>query len=135
MKMLNIKKMRPMYTNILVTCDKYGNEDVEKNGLIDTDKDEGAVKEYQTVLATGNAVRNIVVGDMVAINPSRFAVKQFKDGSLNDGVIQQNPIIGYNFPIILIDNKECMLIDEKDIMYVIEEMEETEVEDTPIIDD
>ena len=49
---------------------------------------------YKTV------VDNIKEGDVVCINPSRFAVKKHKEGSLKDGIITDNPTISYNFDII-----------------------------------
>ena len=116
-----LKKIKPLFTSVLTTMDKYS-EDVMVNGLVM--ETAGTMKEYQKVLAVGSTVRDIKVGDMVCINPIRYAVKKYEDNSLHDGVISTNPITSYNLPIVLVDNKECLLLQDRDIDFVIEEWEE-----------
>ena len=101
------------------------------NGLVN--KTAGTLKEYQVVLAVGSAVRDIKAGDIVCINPSRYAVKKFEDGSMKDGVISTNPVVSYKFPIIEIDKKECLLLQDRDIDFVIEEYEEEEPQSDIIV--
>ena len=93
-------------------------------GLIDTTKQQGNIKEYQTVLAIGSSVRDIKVGDLVCVNPTRFAVKQHQAGSLKDGVVTDNPTIKYNFDVIEMDGKQCLLLQDRDIDFIIEDYEE-----------
>lgn len=123
--MLTIKKIKPLFTSVVTTMDKY-EDDVMVKGLVN--KTAGTMKEYQKVIAIGSSVRDIKVGDMVCINPSRYAVKKFEDGSMHDGVISQNPVLSYKFPIIEIDGEECLLLQDRDIDFVIEEYEEKEEE-------
>lgn len=120
-----IKKIKPMFNGLVVTLDKYSKDLKTVGGLIDTTK-AGSVKEYQKVLAVGPLVRGIEVGDIVFINPKRYAVMQHKEGSLQDGVIKDNPVIGYKFDIVEIDGVQCMYIFDNDVKYVaeIEEFEE-----------
>ena len=87
-----------MFNNIVVTCNKYPN-DVRIGNLLDATKAD-TVKEYQTVVAVGPMVRGIEVGDIVFINPRRYAVKKHREGTLKDGIITDNPVVGYNFNII-----------------------------------
>ena len=121
--MLIIKKIKPLFTSVVTTMDKY-EDDVMVNGLVN--KTAGTLKEYQVVLAVGSTVRDIKVNDIVCINPSRYAVRKFEDGSMKDGVISTNPVVSYKFPIIEIYKKECLLLQDRDIDFVIEEYEEEE---------
>lgn len=128
--MLNIKKIRPMFTKILTTMDRY-EEDQTEGMLVNVNKLAGAVKEYQKVLAVGSNSAGIKEGDMVMINPARYAVMKHKEGSLKDGVITDNPVVGYNLPVLEVDGKECMLLETNDISFVIEEFEDVPEEKTP----
>lgn len=127
--MLNIKKIRPMFTKILTTMDRY-EEDQTEGLLVNVNKLAGAVKEYQKVLAVGSNPAGIKEGDMVMINPARYAVMKHKEGSLKDGVITDNPVVGYNLPVLEVDGKECMLLETNDISFVIEEFEDIPEEKT-----
>lgn len=120
--MIRIKKLRPMFTNIVTTMNSY-DEDVTVAGIIDTRKQKGALKEYQIVVAVGSAVRDIKPGDMVCINPIRYAQYKHDKSSLKD-LATNNPITGYNFNVVEIDGKDCLLLHDQDIRYVIEDYEE-----------
>ena len=122
--MLKVKKIKPMFTALITTMDKYSHDMRTTGGLIDTTKQEGGLKEYQKVLAIGNSVRDIKVGDLVCVNPTRFGVKQHQAGSLKDGVVTDNPIIKYNFDVIEMDGEQCLLLQDRDIDFIIEEFEE-----------
>lgn len=122
--MLKAKKIKPMFTALITTMDKYEHDVMTTGGLIDTTKQQGGLKEYQTVLAVGSSVRDIKVGDLVCVNPTRFAVRQHKAGTLKDGVIGDNPVVKYNFDVVEMDGKSCLLLQDRDIDFVIEEYEE-----------
>lgn len=109
-----------MFTALITTMDKYATDDTV-NGVIT--KESGTIKEFQTVLAIGNNVRDISIGDVVCVDPKRFAVMKHKEGSLKDGVITDNPKIGYNFDVVVIDDKQCLLLQDRDISFVVEEFE------------
>lgn len=113
-----------MFTALVTTMDKYEHDERTAGGLIDTTKQQGSLKEYQRVLAIGSSVRDIKVGDLVCVNPTRFAVKQHQAGSLKDGVVTDNPTIKYNFDVVEMDGKQCLLLQDRDIDFVIEEYEE-----------
>lgn len=118
-----------MFTSLITTMNKYEHDKTTSSGLIDVTKREGTLKEYQRVLAVGNSVRDIKVGDLVWINPTRFGVKKHQEGSLKDGVVTDNPIITYNFDIVEMDGKQCLLLQDRDIDFIIEEWED--VPDNP----
>lgn len=121
--MIRIKKLRPMFTNIVTTMNTYEDDVTMASGLLDTSKQKGALKEYQTVIAVGNAVRDINPGDVVCINPIRYAQYKHDKSSLKD-LAAGNPVTGYNFNVVEIDGKDCLLLHDQDIRYVIEDYEE-----------
>ena len=112
-----------MFTNIVTTMNSYEDDVVTAAGLIDSTKQRGALKEYQTVIAVGNAVRDINPGDVVCINPIRYAQYKHDKNSLKD-LASGNPVTGYNFNVVEIDGKDCLLLHDQDIRYVIEDYEE-----------
>ena len=129
--MLNIKKIKPMANYLVTTKEEYTDEDVKKGGLIV--KVKGALKEYQTVVAVGPLVRGIQVGDLVCINPRRYAKYKHNPGSLKDGVITDNPVVSYNFNVIELDHIPHLLLTDQDIDFVIDDWEEEKEPDSNII--
>lgn len=121
--MLKVKKIKPMFTSLITTMDKY-EQDVKVGGLIDASKQQGGLKEYQKVLAVGSSVRDIKVGDIVCVNPTRFAVRKHQAGSLKDGIVTDNPVTTYNFDVVEMDGTQCLLLQDRDIDFIIEEWEE-----------
>ena len=119
--MLKIKKIKPMFNRILVTSDKY-EKDIKQGGVVTITA--GTLKEYQRVISVGSTVRDIKEGDLVLINPTRYAVRKHNEGSLKNGVVTDNPVTSYNFNLVDVDGKICILLYDQDIDYVIEEYEE-----------
>ena len=119
--MLKIKKIKPMFNRILVTSDKY-DKDIKQGGVVTITA--GTLKEYQKVISVGSTVRDIKEGDLVFINPTRYAVRKHNEGSLKNGVVTDNPVTSYNFNLVDVDGKICILLYDQDIDYVIEEYEE-----------
>ena len=130
--MLKIKSIKPMFDSLVTTMNKY-EEDGYENGVIV--KQAGVLKEYQKVIAVGPAVRNIEVGDMVMINPIRYAKMKHKEGSLKNGVITDNPVIGYEFKTVTINDEECLYLQSQDIMYSFEGEEVEDKKDNIILPD
>lgn len=119
--MINIKKVKPMFNAIITTMNRYEDDDDSDTLIKNTS---GSLKEYQTVVAVGGSVRDIKVGDIVQIDPSRYAQKQHKEDSLKNGIVSDNPVMSYNFKTVLIDGEQCLLLYDSDISYIIEEYEE-----------
>lgn len=121
-----------MANYLVTTKDEYTEDDVKKGGLMI--KTVGSLKEYQKVVAVGPMVRGIQVGDLVCINPKRYAQYKHKPGSLKDGVITDNPVVSYNFNVIELDHISHLLLTDQDIDFVIEEWnDEKEPEKSNII--
>lgn len=126
MNMMIIKKIKPMFTGIVTTMHMMEEKDamVGTLGLIDTSKMKQTIKEFQKVVAIGTNSAGIKEGDLVAINPARFAKMKHQEGSLKDGVITDNMVETFEFDIIEINNKPHLLLDTRDIKYIIEDYEE-----------
>ena len=117
--------------NYLVTTKEVYKEDKVINGVLTPTK--GNLMEYQKVVAVGPVVRGINVGDLVSVNPKRYAVMKYKEGSLKDGIISENPVKHYNFNVIELDHVQHLLLIDQDIDFVIEEFEEEKDETKPEI--
>lgn len=127
--MIKINKIKPMFTSLLVTMDKYDDYKVTDSGLLDASRQAGSLKEFQKVVAVGSTVRDINVGDVVWVNPTRFAVMKHKKGSLQDGVIGDNQVLEYKFDTIKMGDGDYLLLQDRDIDFIVEEYEE--IEDAP----
>lgn len=131
--MIRIKKVKPLFTNIITTGDKF-TEDMTEQGIITAKK--GDLKLWQKVIAVGSTVRDINVGDMVMINPANYMVRKFsKDSIQND--LDNNPVIRYQFNWVTMENEDgkledFLLLHDRDISYV---FEGEEVKDNIIIPD
>lgn len=126
--MLHIKKIKPLFTSIVTTGDRF-EKDFTQGGLIVAKK--GDLKVWQKVIAIGSSVRDINVGDMVMINIANYEVRKYsKDSIQND--LDNNPKIRYNFNWVTIDDKDgnpmdCLLLNDRDILYSFEGEEKDEV--------
>lgn len=129
--MINIKKIKPMANYLVTTKEVYTDKDVKGSTIITNVV--GSLKEYQRVIAVGPMVRSIKEGDLVCINPKRYARYKHEAGSLKDGVITDNPVVAYNFNIVEIDHTQHLLLTEQDIDFVIEDYEEEKEPNVDII--
>lgn len=119
---MKLKKIKPLFTSLVTTMDKYDAPTINDIGLIDTTKKEGSVKEFQRVIAVGDTVRECKPGDLVCINPARYAVRKYQENSIKNDLSEMNPITRFVFKTVeLADEGECLLLDVRDILYIIEE--------------
>jgi co-chaperonin GroES (HSP10) len=127
--MLNIKKVKLLANYVLVTKREY--DGVEKeNGVVIP---KGNLKEYQEVIAVGPMVRTVQVGDLVCVNPKRYAVYKYKKDSIKGDIEEMQKVLSYNFNVIKMDGEQYMLITDQDIDFVIEEYEENKEEQSTLI--
>ena len=80
--MINIKKVRLTANYILTTKDTYNGE--SDGGVIIP---AGTLKEYQKVVAVGPMVRTIAVGDVVSVNPKRYAVTKYDTNDVKGNIV------------------------------------------------
>lgn len=123
-----LKKIKPLFNGIVTTCELYNdsNATFEGSSLIDSTKIQKGIKEYQKVIAVGDSARGIKVGDIVCINPARYAKRTYEDNSIKGDLHKTNPVVSYYFNQIELDNNTCLLLFDSDINYVVEEYEEFE---------
>lgn len=118
--MINIKKVKLMYNYILTTKDVYDGTESE-NGVIIPN---GTLKEYQRVVEVGPMVRTVSIGDLVAINPKRYAVTKYKKDDIKGDIEQMQKVITYKIPELEIDHVKHLLITDQDIEYIVEDFVE-----------
>lgn len=119
--MLHIKKVKPLFTSIVTTGDRFEND--MKQGVL-TIACKGDLKLWQKVLFVGSSVRDIEVGDMVMINVDNYAVRRYDKNSLQND-LDNNKTLSYNFKWITLDKEdgtqqECLLLNDRDVLYVFE---------------
>lgn len=125
--MIVVKEIKPMFTNIVTTMNRYvETQYIPGTSIIDTSSVKGGIKEYQKVVAVGSSVRDIKVGDIVLIDPTRYGVRKHQEGTLKDGVITDNPITTFNFNVVEINGSQYLLLQDRDIQYVIADYEATD---------
>lgn len=121
--MLKVKSIKPLFTGVLTTANKYETTSTKNGIIISAKQTEGHIKEYQTVVKVGSSVREIKPGDIVLINPSRYLRKKFDENSIRDD-FGKNPTIEINIPTVVINDKEYFLIEDRDVAYIIDDCEE-----------
>lgn len=119
---MKIKKIKPLYTRIVTTMNTYVEDSTDANGIIDVTKLKQGITEYQTVIEVGTSVRFIKPGDIVCINPERYAVKKYQSNSVKEDLLE-NTVTRYNFNVVKIDDKDCLLLDEADVEFIVTEYE------------
>lgn len=128
--MLHITQIKPMFTSIVVTGDKFEKDEYD-GGVIVANK--GDLKPYQSVLAVGDTVRGIQVGDKVMINFANYAIRKYDKNSIQND-LDNNPTVRYSLNWVVLEqdgeDKECLLINDRDIIYAFE----GEERDTPQIE-
>ena len=128
---MNIKKIKPLFTAVVVTAKVYPAD--YKEGSILSPK-AGKLMEYQEVIAVGDSCRGIEVGNLVCIDLSNYADWKYKKNSIKSDMEElTNEIIGYHVPQITIDGKKCLYLDIRDIKYIVEEYDDKENEDPLLI--
>ena len=128
---MNIKKIKPLFTAVVVTAKVYPAD--YKEGSILSPK-AGKLMEYQEVIAVGDSCRGIEVGNLVCIDLLSYADWKYKKNSIKSDMEElTNEIIGYHVPQITIDGKKCLYLDIRDIKYIVEEYDDKENEKSLLI--
>lgn len=130
--MLKITKIKPMFTDLIITADRF-EHDITEGGIVVANK--GDLKPYQTVVAIGNAVRDIAVNDKVMVDFSAYAEHKIPAGSVKEKMDVDNPVVNYHIPWVTMcdelgDETMYIRISVNDVEYV---FEGEEVEDKPVI--
>lgn len=110
---------------VVTTANMYLEEEFAADQIIDVSKLKKGLKEYQTVVAVGPHARDIKVGDLVCINPKRYAQLKYKKDELKEAMDEHyNQVVRYNFPMINIDGKDHLMIEDIDVEFIVNEFED-----------
>lgn len=114
---------------MLVTENLYGWDDFNESGLIIHKR--GDLKPYQEVIAVGDDVKFVKPGDVVEINFYKYC--EFENDSNSVKVNGVNKIVNIHLNEVEMvdiggDPATCILIDQRDIKYVLEDFEEVTYE-------
>lgn len=130
--MLQIKRIKPVGCQVLVTSNVYGFDDPNAAGIITEGHQKGDLKPFQEVIAVGDDVKFVKPGDTVMINFFKYAV--FKEDPNSVKALADNPIVGFRLNKVEMWSEEhgiyfdCILIDQRDVKYVIEDYDEIKYE-------
>ena len=128
---MNIKKIKPLFTAVVVTANVYS-RDYKEHNIISPKANK--LKEYQKIVAVGDSCRGIEEGDLVCIDLSSYAQWKYKKNSVKSDMEElHNEIVGYNVPQIKIDGQDCMYLDVRDIKYIVQDYDDKENEEQTII--
>ena len=121
--MIKLKKVTPMFNKIITTAEFT--EELTESGIITNTKK--SVDEFQTVIAVGDNVRSIKVGDVVCIDPNRYAVHKYKKDSVKADMEEYaNTIIDYEIPLIILDGVKHLMIMDNDVLFIVDDYEKIE---------
>lgn len=110
---MKIEGIRPVFNRVLLTA---RTERVVESGFVKGDEE--MLSMHQEVVAIGDMVKCVSPGEIVCIDPSSYAIRKHKPGSLKDGVIEDNVIEGYDIPMVEIDGVPYLYVYDRDIKYV-----------------
>ena len=132
--MLKLRKIKPIGCQVLITANLYGWDDFDDSGIIIHKR--GDLKSYQEVISVGDDVKWVKPGDTVEVNFYKYAV--FKEDPNSVKALADNPIVGFRFNEVLIEDKDgeeatCILIDQRDIQYIMEDFREVTYKGSKLI--
>lgn len=117
-----------MFTSIVTTAERYTDMHYyDGTSIIKSETQKSGLKEYQRVIAVGSMVKNVKEGDLVCINPERYAVRKYaKDNSIKDDMEEtyRKQTVEYSFHVVRLNDEQCLILQENDIDYIVEEYTE-----------
>lgn len=124
---MKVLEIQPMFNNIVTTADEYKSvQYIAGTDIIDPKSTRTSLKEYQKVLFVGPNIKSVKPGDIVCINPTRFARREYKEGGLQEAAAQHNMVINYVFDFVEVDGKRLLFIQDRDIDFIVTKYEEDE---------
>lgn len=120
-QMFKIKKIRPLFTGVVTTSQRYQGEITTEAGLVLANKMEGQINMFQTVVSVGKMVTDLKPGDVVCINFKRYLKAKHVPGVIEDNIQSDNLGAVYEIPQIEMDGHQYLFLQNNDIEFVVEE--------------
>jgi ACT domain-containing protein len=132
--MLEVKRIKPVGCQVLVTKNVYGWDDFNESGILIHSR--GDLKTYQTVIAVGDDVKFVKPGDVVEINLYKYC--EFQDDPNSIKVNGTNKVVSLHLNIVEMVDKnnepvDCFLIDQRDVKYILKEFKEVTYKEKELI--
>lgn len=125
---VNIKKIKPVFNSILVTAEKYELPNNMVGKIITTDHLQLGYKPIQTVVAVGSVVTCVQPGEKVYLDYNKYAIYKQKQDTLSVKEDMDEhyhrQLVGYRLEPIVLDGVEHLLLFDRDIQFIVEDMEE-----------
>lgn len=116
---MKIKEIKPLFDTVLTTAKKYQTDLTTESGLILSSRMEGAMNEFQTVVAVGPQCTGVNVGDVVKINFMNYARPEHKSKGVGaDNIERDEIVVKYDVPTEMVDGHECLRLHYRDLIYV-----------------
>lgn len=128
---MKILKAKPLLNHVITTADRYESTEL-KDGLLSTKEAEGDIKFEQRIIAIGpNCFDGLNVGDLVLVNPMNYLRPEHslrENSILEKSRDEVNMVISW--PIVDINDRECLFLYDRDLDMVIEEWADDEGNNT-----
>lgn len=124
--MFKVKKVRPLFTGVVTTAERYSGDGAATTAsglVVDVRRMDGMLNTYQRVVAVGRMVSDVKEGDIVKLDLRRYLQVRHVPGQVEDKVQLDDVSAYYEVPSIELDGRECLLLQNNDIQYVVEEWE------------
>ena len=124
---MKVLEIQPTFDHVVTTADEY--KEVQYfagTDIIDPNSTKSSLKEYQTVLFTSPTNTVVKPGDVVCINPSRFAQMKYKKGSTQEAAAEHNMVVNYVFGFVEVNGKRLLFIRNQDIDFIVTKFEKDE---------
>lgn len=121
-----IKHVKPMFTGVVTTAMRYVGDTTIAGGLIlDMRHRKGELNPYQTVVSVGPMCQGLKDGDIVKINFKRYFKAKHIPGVIDaeQNTQSDNLTASYEIPVIEMDGKEFLFIQNTDIEYIVDDYE------------
>ena len=115
-----------MFTGVVTTAMRYVGDTTIAGGLIlDMRHRKGELNPYQTVVSVGPMCQGLKDGDIVKINFKRYFKAKHIPGVIDaeQNTQSDNLTASYEIPVIEMDGKEFLFIQNTDIEYIVDDYE------------
>lgn len=125
-----LKKVSPRFNDVITTAHLYTSKAVGKGGLVDTKKATEKYMEVQEIVAIGDTVRDLKVGDKVLIDFNVYATPSYKPAGIDPNKMTTKMI--YNIPEIEIDGTSYLYLSDKAIAMRVDEYDVLDDNNNPL---